>query len=176
MANGPNKRKSGSSMSKEHGSVIYHPPRKSLRLRDYDYGSSGAYFVTLCTRRRQPFFVIPALRQILEAQWEALPYHFLGITPDTFMVMPDHLHAILWIDANVRRSPNLSEAIGGYKSIVSVAWQRYLEREGLEDTRLLWQRSFNDHIIRNEQDLQVKRKYILDNPIKAELKRERSEK
>jgi putative transposase len=147
-------------MPEEYVSAMYHPPRKSLRLQDYDYSSSGAYLVTLCTRRRQPFFVITALRQILEAQWEALPLHFTGIIPDTFVVMPDHLHAILWIEANVKRSPDLSEIIGGYKSIVSVAWLRYLKRERLEGTGQLWQRSFNDHIIRNEQDLQIKQKYI----------------
>jgi REP element-mobilizing transposase RayT len=157
-------------MPEEYRSAVYHPPRKSLRLCDYDYSSSGAYSVTLCTRRRQPFFVIPALRQILEAQWEALPLHFTGIIPDTFVVMPDHLHAILWIDACTKRSPDLSKIIGGYKSIVSVAWMRYLKREGLEGTGQLWQRSFNDHIVRNEQDLQIKQKYILNNPIKAELK------
>lgn len=157
-------------MPTEHGSAMYHPPRKSLRLHDHDYSSGGAYSVTLCTRKRQPFFVVPALRQILEAQWEALPLHFTGITPDTFVVMPDHLHAIIWIDADVKRSPDLSDVIGGYKSIVSVAWLRYLKREGLEGMGQLWQRSFNDHIIRNEQDLQVKQKYILDNPIKAALK------
>jgi REP element-mobilizing transposase RayT len=164
----------------QHGANnrMNHPPRQSLRLSDYDYGSSGAYSVTICTRKRQPFFTIPALRQILEAQWEALPLHFVGITPDTLVVMPDHLHAILWIDAEVKGSPDLSEVIGGYKSIVSVAWLRYLKREGVKGPGQLWQRSFNDHIVRNERDLQEKQKYILNNPIKAELKnaQEREEK
>ncbi len=148
---------------------MQHPPRKRLRLANFNYGSSGAYSVTICTKGRQPFFTIPALCQIVESEWEALPHHFSGIAPDTLVVMPEHLHAILWIDDEVEGSPTLIDVIGGYKSIVSVAWLRYLKQTGMKGPYYLWQRSFHDHVIRNERDLQEKQQYILNNPIKAEL-------
>jgi putative transposase len=147
-----------------------HPPRKQLRLEGYDYSSSGAYSVTICTKDRQPFFTIPILHQIAEAEWETLPLHFAGIAPDTLVVMPDHLHAILWINDEVKGSPTLIDAIRGYKSLVSVTWIRYLKQTGKKGPGHIWHRSFNDHIIRNERDLQEKQQYILNNPIKAELK------
>ncbi|GAC1362286.1 MAG: hypothetical protein NVS2B12_04330 [Ktedonobacteraceae bacterium] len=88
------------------------------------------------------------------------------------VVMPDHIHGILWIDATVEGSPTLHTAIGGYKLIVSVVWLRFVKETGMVGPCTLWQRSFHEHIIRNEQDLVEKQRYLLNNPIVAELKNE----
>ena len=104
-----------------------YSPRKWQRLPGYDYGSSGAYSVTICTRGRKPFFRIPALRQILEGQWAALAQHFVGITTDVLTIMHDQVHCVVWIDAEVEGSPDLSDVIGGFKSLTSVAWIRYIK-------------------------------------------------
>jgi REP element-mobilizing transposase RayT len=74
---------------------------QSGRLSQRDYGKSGAYFVTICAYQRQPCFRIPELEQILKQQWQELPQHFPGISLDRFVIMPDHLHFIVWIDAHV---------------------------------------------------------------------------
>ena len=159
-------------MSEMHKEPNEHEPRKPLRLPEYDYGSSGAYSFTICAKDRRPYFKHPVLELILKEEWINLPLHFVGITLDTFMVMADHVHGMLWIDAEVEGSKTLDEIVGGYKSTANVAWLRYIKANGMRGPWKLWQRSFNDHVIRNEQDLMEKRKYILNNPIVAEMKRE----
>src|SRR3989304_4965844 len=53
--------------------TTYH--RRSVRLKGYDYGSPGAYFVTICTHQRQMFFDDPVIRPIAETCWRAIPEH-----------------------------------------------------------------------------------------------------
>src|SRR6266487_6554792 len=81
------------------------PPRRrrsSIRLPDYDYRWPGAYFVTICTYERQLLFDDPRLHQIAEFNWAASFAIRDEIDPDVFVVMPNHMHAIVWInDANV---------------------------------------------------------------------------
>jgi hypothetical protein len=77
----------------------------SARWGAWDYASSAAYFVTICTRGR-----VHALGQVVDGEmilsplghaaaacWEAIPEHFPFIAPDAFIVMPDHVHGIIVI-------------------------------------------------------------------------------
>jgi hypothetical protein len=74
------------------------PDRQSIRLKDYDYSSNGGYFVTICTRKRECLFdLVPALKKIVSDQWEKLTDRFPGIELDRFVVMPNHLHGIIFI-------------------------------------------------------------------------------
>ena len=79
------------SCEKEHREMPYRT-RHTLRKPSFDYRSSGAYFVTICTQKRHPYFVLPALRDILEEQWQALPTRYPNVTLDSFVIMPDHIH------------------------------------------------------------------------------------
>lgn len=82
---------------------IYH--RRSIRLRDYDYTQSGAYFVTLCTHERLPLFgavvsgemVCNVWGQIVQACWDEIPAHYPMVELDAFVVMPNHMHGIIVI-------------------------------------------------------------------------------
>jgi len=79
--------------------------RRSIRLRGYDYAESGAYFITICTRkRRQLFGEITAGRSHLNPLgwrvkqcWLAIPRHFPFVDLDAFVIMPDHVHGIIRI-------------------------------------------------------------------------------
>lgn len=79
--------------------------RKSPRKKDYDYSVSGAYFVTICTHERELMFgdVIDEtmrhteLGQIAHDCWVTTPDHFSFIEVDCFVVMPNHVHAIIII-------------------------------------------------------------------------------
>lgn len=141
--------------------------RKRLRLLQYDYGASGAYFVTICTKGRHNFFENDELKNILEMQWRELVEHFAGIELDVFMVMPDHVHFVVWINSKIEGLSCLPDLVKRYKSLVSVAWIRYMQQSGTKGTGKIWQVSYHDHIIRNELDLDEKREYILNNPIKG---------
>jgi REP element-mobilizing transposase RayT len=71
--------------------------RRSIRLQEYDYGTPGAYFVTICTQERECILDDPVVSGIIRDVWNALPRWFPTIALDEFVIMPNHLHFILWI-------------------------------------------------------------------------------
>ena len=88
--------------------AVHH--RRSIRLKGYDYSQAGAYYITICTHQRQPFFgnivragLAPAQMklneygQIAHEQWQKIPARFETIELDSFIIMPNHIHGILII-------------------------------------------------------------------------------
>jgi len=158
----------------EHDQNKYN--RHSIRLKGYDYKQPGMYFITTCSWERQPLFEAPDLRELLMNTWQELPDQFPTIGTDMFVIMPNHIHAILTLKnpSTYGPPPKLGTVIGGYKSRVAVSWVRINQDKGLSHPRRIWQERFYDHIIRNEPDLQRIRQYIIDNPF-AELTRQGKE-
>lgn len=80
---------------------IHH--RRSIRLKEYDYSSAGAYFVTICAQHRECLFgdisdgelILTDAGRMLETIWQELPNRFPTIELDEFIVMPNHFHAII---------------------------------------------------------------------------------
>lgn len=78
--------------------------RKNIRLAGYDYASSGAYFVTICTKNREDLFgeikngemVLNAIGKIVNKWWKKLPTKFENIRIDECCIMPNHFHGIVW--------------------------------------------------------------------------------
>ena len=91
--------------------------RRSIRLKDYDYTSPGAYFVTLVTWRRENLFgkVVDGAMQLntwgflAENEWRRLGQRFESLIVDEFVVMPNHIHGILMVLENDRSE---SDAVG----------------------------------------------------------------
>jgi putative transposase len=89
-----------------------HPQRKSCRLYGYDYNQPGAYFVTICTHHRECLFgevdagvmVLNESGNHVQSVWQSLPTHYSNIGLDTFVIMPNHVHGILWVGA-IHESP-----------------------------------------------------------------------
>lgn len=81
--------------------------RRSIRLKEYDYTQPGAYFVTIVTQGRLPLFgeiageemQVNLLGRLVQNIWNTLPAHF-AIQLDAFMIMPNHIHGILWLGQN----------------------------------------------------------------------------
>jgi putative transposase len=165
-----------------------HPRRKSPRLPTYDYTSNGAYFVTTCVQNREP--LLGKLEQetvkhstlglIVETAWFDLPNHYPHIELDAFIIMPDHIHGIIWlhdmpvvVGDGLRPSPTPSPTKHGLTEIVralkSFSARRINEVRGTQG-QSFWQRGFHDHIVRLENDLEDIRAYILENPRRASLK------
>lgn len=150
-----------------------YPKRKPVRLPDYDYGQHGAYFITICTQGREKIFwecvgadsirpqnvSLSSAGRIAEPGILQIPEHYGNVTVDKYCVMPDHIHLILCIenDSNGRMvsAPTVSSVIGSMKRWVS----RQIGRP-------IWQRSFYDHGIRNQQDYNEIWEYIENNPRK----------
>jgi len=81
------------------GAMSYNPRvhrRRSIRLPAYDYGQAGAYFVTICAYRKECLFEDEEFRTIAESVWQAVAPS-AGGTADEFIVMPNHVHGIIWI-------------------------------------------------------------------------------
>ena len=89
--------------------------RRSLRLPNYDYTQSGAYFVTICTWNRECLLgeiVAGEMRlneygHIVVECWLAIPQHFPRVELDAFVVMPNHIHGIIMIAGATHPSPDL---------------------------------------------------------------------
>jgi putative transposase len=174
--------------------VQYNPGkhhRRSIRLKGYDYSSPGAYFITLCAYQRHCLFgeIVNGEMQLNECGaiatecWQAIPSHFQKIQLDAFVVMPNHVHGILWIKETNGRGlafgrglamPNPYEGkfgkpiagsiptvVGSFKSIVT----RRINILRNAPRTPVWQRGYYDHIIRSERSLHILRQYIQHNPL-----------
>jgi putative transposase len=80
--------------------------RKNIRLRGFNYGSNGSYFVTICTIERKLFFgdvlnkdiILNDVGEIAQRYWEEIPFHFTYVSLDKFVIMPNHIHGIITIN------------------------------------------------------------------------------
>lgn len=147
------------------------PKRKPTRLKDYDYSSPGAYFVTICTKGRkellskitvgQGICALPKSQNtaIGDEVEKAILYinNNRGVSVDKYVIMPNHIHFIIIFDSGGGGTPPLQNIIGKFKS--------YTTKQFGE---ILWQRSFHDHIIRGEQDYNKIWEYIDTNVAKWE--------
>jgi REP element-mobilizing transposase RayT len=160
--------------------------KNSLRLRGYDYSQGGGYFITVCTDGREHLFgeihdvkmIENQNGQIVGACWNDLPNHYPNVELDEFVVMPNHVHGIIFIienDVGARHaSPlqakryDLGDIVGSWKSAVT---KQINELRGTQGASI-WQRSFHDHIIRDEKSLNRIREYIITNPERWEYDQE----
>jgi len=162
------------------------PERKPNRLMEYDYSQNGAYFVTICTHDRRKILSsivgggaldAPTV-QLTDAGKIAEKYilssnRIPGITVDKFIIMPNHIHMIVQIDeitANgTSRAPSPTNA--AIPHLVST-FKRFCHKE---NGTPIFQRSYYDHVIRNQQDYDEIWQYIENNPTKWAMKKQGSE-
>ena len=156
---------------------MHLPVRKPIRLKNFDYSSSGIYFLTFCTEGRQCILsevtageiVLKPIGMIVDHWWKQLPNHFLNLTLDDVVVMPNHVHAILKLESQARVPSEESTHFDGRASIGQVlAYWKYqtskeIRHRGLSNTSICQTRFF-DRVIRNDEELRKARQYIADNP------------
>lgn len=138
---------------------------KSKRLKGYDYSKPGPYFVTITAKTPDPIFETPRLRAILEETWQALPQPFPGLKLDEFIIMPNHVHFILWLPGMGKPAPTLSRVVGAYKSLTTVTWIRACNDLGIRGFAPFRLNDFYDRIIPSTAALNRIRHYIRNNPI-----------
>ena len=152
------------------------PKRKSTRVPQYNYANNGYYFVTICTHNKNHLFGdvnnLNEKGKIVKTELEDISMHFEHVKIDKYVIMPNHLHCIVMIGCDRAPYSNVGEGldppavvslniiIGLFKSGVS---KRIYE---LYPKIPVWQRSFYEHIIRNEDDYLRIWKYIDENPAK----------
>lgn len=166
------------------------PKRRSIRLKDYDYSTEGAYFVTICTKHAHNLFgriekehiLLNYPGKMIEKWWLVLENKFPTIVIDEYVIMPNHLHGILFIvGADQRVCPDhsqagahagaplrmpLSKVIQWFKTMTTNEYIRGVKNQGWWPfDKKLWQRNYYEHVIRHEIELYKLREYIINNPV-----------
>jgi REP element-mobilizing transposase RayT len=147
------------------------PRRKSPRLQGFDYRTCGLYFVTICSYQQRHIFgsvvgtrvILSSLGSIVHQQLEELSQHQPMVTVHSFIVMPNHIHALIEVISEQTPVANrsLSTIVGTFKYMCAKQW-----RKCTGNAEPIWQRSFHDRYVRDERQYMCYLQYILDNPIK----------
>jgi REP element-mobilizing transposase RayT len=164
---------------------------KSIRLKDYDYSRTGAYFVTICVKDWRCLFgkvhkekmKLNELGKIAEKYRLEIPKHFENVELDVFVIMPNHIHGII----NIFNDKNETALVGRRyicdlqentnNKIVDLKYQKLpiivstfkaaVTRQInklYSNVNFKWQPYYYDHIIRNEKERENIQSYILSNP------------
>lgn len=150
-----------------------NPKRKHPRLKEYDYGQDGAYFVTFCTKNRKcllsriavgpdafigPSVILTDAGKLVERYILGVEPAYPGIVVERYVIMPNHVHILLRIEQAGRgpmgaSGPTVGTVVRGIKGLTTRA-------VGCP----IWQSSFHDHVIRDENDFLSRWSYIEANP------------
>ena len=157
---------------------------KSIRLKDWDYSSNGAYYITICTKNRECSFgkivdgkmTLNYLGEIIKQCWYDLPNHYGNCNLDEFVIMPDHIHGIVIINNDHKslveaglkpastnvysKRHGLFEFIRGFKTFSSRKINKIQNSFHFQ-----WQHDYYEHIIRGDNELNRIREYIINNPL-----------
>ena len=158
------------------------PTRKPNRLPEYDYSQNGAYFITFCTEGKQkllseivgdgvldvPTVQLTTYGKILDELLQAVNAHYKGICLEKYIIMPNHVHFIVFINTEeiddpcngTSRTPSPTNAT--IPRLVSTLKRLTNRKIG----KNIWQRSYYDHVIRDENDFLRIWNYIDGNPSK----------
>jgi len=138
------------------------------------------------------------LGTIVQSIWDDLPHHYLNIDVDAFIIMPNHVHGIIILGEDITRSVgagpracpsdhrqqgqprgaaptqmSLPDVVHRFKSLTTNRYRKAVaELVARSSPGRLWQRNYYEHVIRNENELNRIRQYVIDNPLKWELDRE----
>ena len=152
------------------------PKRKDPRLKGFDYGTTGAYFLTICTQNRKnilgaivregsPLPQLTPYGEIVDRWIQKIPEKYPRAFVDCYVIMPNHVHILLSLvkgDGRGNPSPTADTVIG---------WLKYQSTKEINQLRgslgdKIFQRSFFDHVVRNSDDYSEIYKYIYENPMR----------
>ena len=165
---------------------------ESIRLQTWDYGWDARYFVTICTKNREPFFgqIVDGALQlspvgaIADVLWYEIKNHAKNVTLGEFVVMPDHIHGIIILDGNDQNRPTEAEEKRHALSPPLSPGQQRFQNQGKNTLSSIvgsyksavtkhanrlklefgWQSLFYDHIIRDGKSFERISEYIRRTP------------
>ena len=160
------------------------PKRKALRLKNYDYSAPGAYFVTICTHGKACILseIVGAIHESPENKLTLCGKYVdevigglserFDIKIEKYVIMPNHVHLLISIKGNdkraIRESPLLRER-SILSNVVGYLKMNASKKIRRKDGKVIWQRGYHDHIIRNTADYEKIWNYIDTNPLRWEL-------
>ncbi len=181
-----------------YDSKIHH--RRSIRLKDWDYGWPWWYYVTMVINGRGSILGkvvedevrLSFLGEVVRGIWSRIPERYKGTELDDCVIMPNHLHGIIIVNDQsvgaIHESPlqrdyseqSKEECMKQHRSMTLSKIIGWFKMNSAKQINLLkrtsgisvWQRGFYDHIIRNDTDLHRIREYIANNPFRWALDEE----
>ena len=156
------------------------PKRKPTRLKEYDYSTPGAYFITICAHNKKHLFGeiknykmnLNDIGNIINCEIIKIESRYHNIKIDKYVIMPNHIHMIICnletegINPFPTKKNDISNIIGKFKAGVSrIVGNAFMHSE----EKRIWQSSFHDHIIRDKEDYNKIWEYIDTNVAKWEL-------
>lgn len=149
--------------------------RKTIRLKNYDYTQNGLYFITICVQERLCLFgnivdnsmLLNQAGRMLEYWYKELESHFSNVICLDYVIMPNHIHFIIQINSSLNNLQySLFDIIQRFKSITTSEYIKKVRNDNWKPFhKKLWQRSYYEHIIRNEDDYLSIAEYIENNPL-----------
>lgn len=162
--------------------------RKSQRLTNFDYRQNYAYFITICTQKKLHLFgnivngemILNNAGDMVYEKLLDMPTVYHNLVVDNSVVMPNHIHAIILLKNDVLRTSGttqgsfptgtLSYYIQRYKSLTTKLYIDGVKIGAYPPfDKKVWQKSYHDHIIRNETDYKSIWEYIESNPLRWEM-------
>lgn len=156
--------------------------RKPVRLKDYNYSSSGAYFVTICTANKSsllsevveavgdgaldvPKITLTSIGRIVEKNLLSSE-NIAGVKIEKYVIMPDHIHAIISLNSDEFKNSadGTSKAPSPTNSMLPHVISTFKRFSNKEIGFNIFQRSYMEHVIRDDEDFEIRWNYIVDNP------------
>lgn len=151
--------------------------RKNIRLPNFDY-TVGTYFVTVCSKDRKNIFgcippnhivgdglsvpILSSAGEVLDKWIGMISQKFPNVQIQKYVIMPNHLHMIVHMEGTDDPSPTLGNIMGWFKYGATKEINQ-ITGNGIVP---VFQRSYHDHVIRNEKDYLRIWQYIDENPAK----------
>ena len=149
------------------------PTRKKIRLDGYDYSRNGVYFITVCVQHKHEILglvvvganmvrpsevALSDIGMVVDTAIRKIGEIYQDVHVDKYVIMPNHIHMILAIDNTDGRTmcaPTVSRIVKHCKEYVT-------KQIGFS----VWQKSYHDHIIRDEEEYHAIWRYMDENPAK----------
>lgn len=139
---------------------------QNKRMFAHDYTRVGFYMITLVTAGRRALFgacrdnrvLLSPAGEVVQRRWQEIPAHRPAIETNTLVVMPDHLHGIVYVKEPLPKP--VGDTIRGFKSGVTSELRQLLANPALD----VWEAGYNDRVIMCSGTLRAERNYIRDNP------------
>lgn len=152
---------------------------RRLRLKGYDYATSGYYFITICQRDRRHLFsqirggiIMPSPQgEMITDVSREISHRYRNASVDSFVVMPNHVHFLLGmnLDEKTETPTSLVKVVEWWKSQTTSRYGWGVKKKGWPRYRdSLWQEGYHDRIVRDQRELEFIRYYIEQNPVRWE--------
>ncbi len=175
----------------------------SARLTNWDYGSHGLYFITICTKNKEHYFgevntlsktslhpeppletqSIASLQkttigEIAFKYWEQITAYHPFVELDEFIVMPNHVHGIIFLNKSDQKQWQANQfgpQSGNLASIIRGYKAAVKKYATINHIDFAWQSRYFDRVIRSDKELQNIRNYIFNNPANWEAEKNNPE-